>query len=665
MSYFRIEKYLKGHLHFLIYFLLAFIILFNFKDRYILTLDMIYPMNSFFTDFFYGFTPPAWGGVAPIAATMKLSPIIPAWIIQKIYLFLIIFLSGISMHSLVSVKSHVPKYYAGILYTINPFVYYRFLAGQWFILLGYSIVPFAIKSFLQFLDEQKLKHLLKSVFFTTLVGAFSSHILALLFIVYFVLLIIKLYSVRSETNTTIKLVKSLGLFAILFISLNLYWLLPLFTAKSTLVHQISLVDVYAFSTKTSSFNNIFTIATMHGFWRGGYLYTKDIISYWYFFFGFILFIAVHGFINNYRNKNLNLPVTALGVVAIIAVILGSGIHGPFSSLFEYIFNNIFFFRGFRDSHKFAALLALSYSYLGALGVWEFVKIARCKEHSARLTRFIAFFVIFLALITPFMYSITMFNGFWGQLNPTDYPDDWYEMNDFFNNDSQDFNVLFLPWHQYMDFGWVQNTQKRIVNPASSFFDKPIIQGENTEIGSIYSQSTNPAQNYIETLLNAKNTTTNFGKQMVILNVKYIILTKESDYENYFFLFNQSDVKLIKETKNFYVFENSNPVSRFYSSLTQFSSKNHNQSLIPIDYVQISPVKFSIKTDDDNIIFVPPNLDSMYWELDGQPSRERGINGIFPGQKGTIYYSRFNTYLGGYVVSLLTLVSILFWYRREN
>ena len=661
MNFSCVEKYLKNRHHFLIYFLLAFIILFNFKGRYILTLDMIYPMNTFFTDFFYGFTPSAWGGFVPIAATMKLSSVIPAWTIQRFYLFLIIFLSGISMHSLVNVKSHVPKYYAGVLYAINPFVYSRFLAGQWFILLGYSIVPFAIKSFLQFLDDQKLKHLFKSVLFTTLVGAFSSHILVLLFMVYFVLLIIKLYSVRSETDTIIKLMKSLGLFAILFISLNLYWLLPLFTAKSTLIHQISMIDVYAFSTKTSSFNSIFTIATMHGFWRGGYLYTKDIISYWYFFFVFILFIAVHGFINNYRDKNLNLPVTALGIVAIIAVILGSGIHGPFSSLFEYLFNNIFFFRGFRDSHKFAALLALSYSYLGALGVWKFEKMARCKERSVRLARFVAFFVIFLALITPFIYSITMFNGFWGQLNPTDYPDDWYEMNDFLNNDPQDFNVLFLPWHQYMDFGWIPNAQKRIGNPASSFFDKPIIQGENTEIGSIYSQSTNPAQNYVETLLNARNNITNFGKQMVVLNVKYIMLTKESDYEDYFFLFNQSDVKLIKETENFYVFENNNQVSRFYRSSSLLSS---DQSLLPIDYVRISPVKFSIKTDNDNIVFVPPNLDSMYWELDGQPSREKGVNGIYPGQNGTIYYSRFNIYLGGYVVSLFTLLSILFWYRTK-
>jgi len=74
-------------------------------------------------------------------------------------------------------------------------------------------------------------------------------------------------------------------------------------------------------------------------------------------------------------------------------------------------------------------------------------------------------------------------GFWGQLKPTDYPEDWYEINDILNNDPQDFNVLFLPWHQYMDFKWIPNTQKRVANPASNFFDKPAIQGENTEIST--------------------------------------------------------------------------------------------------------------------------------------------------------------------------------------
>jgi len=86
-------------------------------------------------------------------------------------------------------------------------------------------------------------------------------------------------------------------------------------------------------------------------------------------------------------------------------------------------------------------------------VAELEKAARAKS-SDIYNKFAMLLLIFLALSTPFFYSFTMFNGFWGQLKPTDYPKDWYEVNEFLNQDNQDFNVLFLPWHLYMDFKWL-------------------------------------------------------------------------------------------------------------------------------------------------------------------------------------------------------------------
>ncbi|WP_179293788.1 alpha-(1-_3)-arabinofuranosyltransferase domain-containing protein [Candidatus Methanoperedens nitratireducens] len=603
--------------------------------------------------------------------TMQLSNVIPAWLLQKIYLILIIFLSGISMHSLIDTKSSVPKYFGGILYAVNPFVYVRFLAGHWLILLAYSIMPFAVKSFLDFLDNQNKNNLIRALLLTALTGALNSHILTLLILVYLIFLIFKLYQVKNQAGAVKNLLKSLALLAALYLSLSLYWLLPLFTANATVINQISQADIYAFATGISAFNAVFTIASMYGFWREGYIYTKDFIPHWYLLFFFILFLAIHGFISNNRSKVPGLPVKALGVTAVVAVILGSGIHGPFSSLFEFLFNNIFFFRGLRDSHKFAALIALSYSYLGALGVAEFEKIARSPVLSTgAYKKTAAWLVIVIALVIPFIYSFTMFNGFWGQLEPTDYPGDWYDVNKLLNGDSQDFNVLFLPWHQYMNFKWIPNAQKRIANPASSFFDKPIIQGENAEIDLIYSQSTNPAQRYVESLLGNKDKIKNFGELIIPLNVKYVLLTKEVDYKEYFFLFNQTDLELIKETGNFYIFKNAHPVSRFYISSLPPPSEPQKQSefipsLKPSDYTQVSPVKFSVNADAGYVVFVPPNLDSEWWELDGRTSTIKGFYAVYPAGSGMVYYRRFDTYLVGYLVSIVTLIGLIIWHYRKD
>ncbi len=158
------------------------------------------------------------------------------------------------------------------------------------------------------------------------------------------------------------------------------------------------------------------------------------------------------------------------------------------------------------------------------------------------------------MIIPLIYSFTFFNRFAGQIEPTDYPKDWYEINNFLNKDKQDFKILFLPWHQYMSFDWVLNKDKSIANPSRYFFDKEVISGTNVEIGNIRRQDYSPDQVYIDFLLKNKYSITNFGKQVSILNVKYILLTKEVDYKKYFFLFNQTDLELIKETKHLYNLE---------------------------------------------------------------------------------------------------------------
>ncbi len=645
---------LKKYFPLIFYFSISFSILFYFTEYYVLTLDMVFPIKKFFTEYFYGFTPPVWGGHLLISSIIELTP---AWLPQKLFMFLIIFLSGISMHSLIDTKSSLPKYFAGMFYAVNPFVYVRFLAGHWVILLAYSIMPFAVKSFLDLLDNRSRKNLIRSLLLTTLVGAINSHILVLMFLVYSILVIFKFYQIKNEAGAMKNLLRPLSIFTALFLLLNIYWLLPLFTAKSTLINQISQADIYTFATRTSVFNAAFTIASMYGFWRSGYIYAKDFIPFWYLLFLFILFLTVHGFINNYRSTSLSLPVKAFAAVAVIAVILGSGIYGPFPSVFEFLFNNIFFFRGLRDSHKFAALLALSYSYLGALGVAELEKVARNGSYK-KLARA----MVIIALVVPFIYSFTMFNSFWDQLKPTDYPEDWYKVNEFLNKDPQDYNVLFIPWHLYMNFKWIPNMDKRIINPASGFFDKPIIQGENQELGGIYSQSTNPAQRYVESILSDRDKITNLGERLIPLNVKYVLLTKEADYKEYFFLFKQADLELIKETENFYIFKNKQPVSRFY--LSSSPEPQAVSSLSPVPYTISSPVKFHINVDKGYVLFIPPNLDSDNWELDGQHSVMNGFYAVYPAGERTIYYRRFDTYILGYIISLTALIGLAVWYKKE-
>ena len=95
----------------------------------------------------------------------------------------------------------------------------------------------------------------------------------------------------------------------------------------------------------------------------------------------------------------------------------------------------------------------------------------------------------------------------------------------------------------------------ITNPANVFFNKPVIQGDNIEIGEIYTQSVNPLSKYVEAILDKREKISNVGEFLTPLRVKYIILAKETDYEAYLFLEKQTDLEMVKDTSNLILFVN--------------------------------------------------------------------------------------------------------------
>lgn len=302
-------------------------------------------------------------------------------------------------------------------------------------------------------------------------------------------------------------------------------------------------------------------------------------------------------------------------------------------------------------------------------------------------------VIIIALILPFVYSFTFFNGFAGQMKTADYPADWDEVNMFLNKDSNDFKVLFFPWHQYMNFHWVPNRDKRIANPSQNFFEKDVITGKNVEIGDIYRQVYSTDQVYIDFLLNKKTEISNLGELIAPLNIKYILLNKEGD-RNYHFLFNQSDLELVQETENFYIFKNKYEVAKIFEveSITYIKdwdellelSKNEditqsiyligdhsgnapaNSSGRSLGYEKKSPVKYQLKEYPSKkyLVFTEPYSES--WELGGKkPMLAYGVVNAYE-TKGTnsreIKYETFyNVCLPSYIISIFTFIMLIALY----
>jgi len=274
----------------------------------------------------------------------------------------------------------------------------------------------------------------------------------------------------------------------------------------------------------------------------------------------------------------------------------------------------------------------------------------------------------------------------------DYPTGWYEANDLLNQDPEEFNVLFLPWHLYITFPW---SGGRIANPAAQFFDKPVIQGDNIEVGPIYSESHHPASKYLEFLLEHRELT-NFGELVAPLNVKYILLARTADYPRYRFLNKQEDLRVVLENEDLIVFRNEHETAKLYevnhaydirdwAELLERSKTeditnalyllNGSQAVSQVfeqsekrilKYRKTSPVEYVLEGSPEKTYVIFTTTYARDWEYAGQsPLKNIGLTNVFEAKKvpvANLKYRKFPVYAAGYGISAAFLIVLLGLYR---
>lgn len=627
--------------------------------------------------------------------------IFPHWVVQKVIWFLAFLLAGLGAYKLCPAQGKAGKYFAGILYMVNPFIYAHLLAGQSLLTLSYALIPFAIYYFIALLEKGDKKSLILTTILTTVITTLQLHMLFLTFISFLVILLAKMIQKRRDSRYLLAVTKRAGLLSSVFLLLNIYWLVPLLTAESSPLSQLGREDMLYFVPRdTTGLRVGLSILSLHGFWQHGpYLYTKDIFPGWWLVAAFILSLSMYGIVTKWGDEKRGIYVKSMTIIGVVAIILALGVSSNVTKpLFTFLWERLFFFSAFRDSQKFVALLVLAYSFLGGLGVAAFAE-SLGKKKPTKIARVSLTILVTLALIAPILNCFTIFNGFWGQIKPTDFPEDWYEINEFLNEDSGDFNVVFLPWHSYMDYSWLPQAFKRTRNIADWFFDKPVIGGDNIEIGETYTQSPNPMSRYMEFLFGLPNrkerNITNLGELTSLVNAKYVLLTKEADWKWYYdLLHRQEDLTLVKETSHLLVFRNEHRTARIYQVSNVAHIKDWDELLVrsksedvmdylyligdggeigsgqkvrPVTYQAKSPAKYVIEGSTEGYtIFVPTqHMDMSDWEYKGtgtlkhlgfMPAFETGEAG------GALVHTRFyHVYLPSYIISFAAAVLLACYY----
>ena len=149
----------KNSLYILIFLGLAILILWQaLCPGYVLGLDMVFAPGMKVI-----INPDGFSNFLPIGYIIYwLGLIIPVWLIQKIIFLVLFFSIGYLAFKYLPVgKNKAVRMFSALIYLVNPFVYSRFLAGQWTHLMAYAFLPLFIHCLFGFTEKSNLKSGLK------------------------------------------------------------------------------------------------------------------------------------------------------------------------------------------------------------------------------------------------------------------------------------------------------------------------------------------------------------------------------------------------------------------------------------------------------------------------------------------------------------------------
>ena len=485
--------------------------------------------------------------------------ILPFGFLQKIILFLLVCFLGIGGWKLAetlienekdkkSDSALWAKYFAGFLMIFNPFVYGRLADGQFGVALGAVLfILFFVIHLVRYFKNRKRKNLILAGLFSGLAVMFSPHS------IFFVLAITGVFFIGNIIQTKkywVNIWKS-GAVVLIMLFLNANVVAGYLLNKdrdSRAFYNFNQDHLEAFDTADYDNTSVyFNVLSLHGYWgerEMRFISTQNYNFIWKPLFLLIFALAVFGVAMGIRKKNKN--VIPLAVLAALSWILAIGIAAPLvKPISQFLYNNVPYYIGLREPQKWAGILLIAYAGLGSLGVRHFLELKEVKKYISAW----GVGIIFAILI----YTPTMFLGFLGQLKPADFPPDWYSMKSYLNLNTEG-GILFLPWHQYMEVGFLGD--KEIVNPAKAFFGDRVIQGDNMEVSTVFTQSGRPESKVIERyiLSEDKINENEFISDLKEMGINYVLLLKAEDFEDYYWLDEMKLLPVVRDSENFRLYK---------------------------------------------------------------------------------------------------------------
>lgn len=513
---------------------------------YVLTLDMVFvpKMEVIFSgDSFRNFLPINylihWASVNS-----------SAWLVQKFILVLIFSAIGyVAFRFLPVGNNKTVRWFSASVYIFNPFVYTRFIAGQWVVLLGYALLPAILHSFLVFRAKKNGKSALKLFGWLFLLGVFSMHFLTMsiyLLAAWLIFATIKGLVDRNKLRLW-KMWKNVIFGSLIFVILSSYWLVPAFKRQAPLEERFGVEHWAAFAGGGyKDIDPLLNLISLNGFWgertawAEAFIFPQDYVSFWRAFL-FIALLMLVGVVMGLRSRAQKDKTIIFIAIALFSLVFSAGIGETVFRGFNLLFfEHVPLWNGFRDSQKFSGFLALAYATLAGLGLAAILDFLEKRKFAFKEMVAPLFFLL------PFFFGFLIWGGFHGQLKAVRYPDIWFEAKEIIDASKTRRQTLVLPWHGYMSFKFNDNLV--MGNPARRFFGTGVLSSRSVEVGDVYDQESDLAYRELDRIIKENGDADMIIDYLKGRDVKYVIYFQdlvETDTLQYDWLRSDRLEKVIK------------------------------------------------------------------------------------------------------------------------
>ncbi len=449
------------------------------------------------------------------------STVVPGAVVQKAVLLVSFAGAAAGAGRLIDRGPATARVAAAVLYAWNPMTYERLLLGQWALLLGYAVLPWAIGAARAYRRGQPgstarlvlaLTGLTAATPYLAIVGGPA-------------ILAVALWRPPARPDrepaaprrgrmprTALLLAGAAGV--------SLVWLVPTVLhpggAGATGASASLSVDLFA-ARADAPVGTVGSLLSLGGVWRTDLAPPGRATLGWLPAFLLIAAVAAFGWRRLGdawgRGARRGLAAAAIAGVVVAVAPRTPGLHAAVVWLVRTAPGGGLL----RDSQKFAIPLALLEAVTFGFGVQALLARLRSNGRAAR--------ALAMALaVLPVAMAPTLAWGAGGRLHPASYPASWASVERVTSNDPHSGGILVLPWHAYVAFGW--NHGQTVHQPAPEYFDRPTLVATSLEFGNATLPGEDPWAAEAEPFVTGGGP---LGPDLSRLGIRYVLLFKEGDW----------------------------------------------------------------------------------------------------------------------------------------